>query len=375
MNSIVLAYALRDEILAQALSDFLEINLPLSVSCTEAIVGPGKDLIEATEWALSADVALVLLSQSSVPKVWNRTAWEPVFFQQPNDFQTLLGFILVDDCVFPGLLRQQPFFDANVNFLAACRQIKQWLLRPLEKSRAAVPARPDPAVAPDPAAPDVEELRRAVADKPGTVAEILPHLAAQFAEECVGDFEAVYRFDCRGRSQAGILGDIGSGLGLRLPGTTEENAAMLREWCGRHRVLFVLAGVKAEDREFASPGGRASVIFTSTSEAELPGSIRSRVTDAVRRFEDSSRHDSATALSQGWIAVRLLKAQERFAEALEVLETLSKNARDLGDTTALLRIRYEKYWIRSDRGNVDGPVINRADGPGQEAQLPLPFGE
>ena len=364
MSSIVLAYAPEDEILARALADFLEINLPLSVSCTEAVVGPDRDLIEATEWALSADVALVLLSHSSVPKVWKRKTWEPVFLQKPKDFQTLLGFVLVNNCIFPGLLRQQPFFNANGNVLAACRQIRQWLLRPLETSRAAMPA-----------APEVEELRRAVADKPGTAAEIQTALAVQFAEECAGDFEAVYRLDCRGRSRAGIFGDIGTGLGLRLPGTTEQNAGALREWCGRHRVLFVLAAVKAEDREFIAPGGRASVIFSSSSDAALPGSIGSGVRDAVRRFEDACCRDREAALRQGWIAVSLLKAQERFAEALEVLETLTRIAHELGDTNALLRIRSEQYWIGNDLGRMDGPVIDRPAGPGQEAQLPLLFGE
>ena len=364
MDSIILSCAQQEDSFARHLADFLEMNLPVAVSCTEAVVGPELDLIQATERALSAEIALVLLSPSSIPKVWKRKTWEPVFFDSPKQLQTLIGFVLVSECTFPALLRQQRFFDATGDPLPAFRQIKRWLLRPPETL---------PPMAP--LAPDVEEVRRTVADKPGSAAGIAPDLAARFAGECADDFEAVYRIDCRGRSRAGIRGDIGSELGLRMAGTTEQNAVTLGDWCASHRVLFVLSGVAVEDQDFATPGGRVSVIFTSPADAVVPDSIRNRTGDAVRRFQDALYRDTDAVVSLGWIAVRLLKVQERLAEALEVLDLFARCAQELGDTSTVARIRIEQYWIRHDLGYHDGPVIDRPVGPGREAQLLLEFGE
>src|SRR5207248_3338232 len=134
---------------------------------------------------LSAEVALVLLSPLSVPKVWNRKIWQSVFFERPKEFQTLLGFVLVSDCAFPGLLRRERFFDASRDELSAAREIKRWLLRPRGRISPAVEI-----------APELAELRRAVADRPGAAVGIDVGIAVQFARECAADFEAVYRFDC-----------------------------------------------------------------------------------------------------------------------------------------------------------------------------------
>src|SRR6266403_1259725 len=93
MASIILCYAQADEAFAHHLAGFLNDNLPLAISCTEGAIGADRDLMEATERALSADVALVLLSPSSVPRVWNRRIWEPVFLEKPKEFLTPLGFV------------------------------------------------------------------------------------------------------------------------------------------------------------------------------------------------------------------------------------------------------------------------------------------
>src|SRR5277367_4940833 len=113
MASIILCYAMEDEAFARELAAFLEVNLPVEVSCTEGIVNRDLDLLEAVDRALSAEMALVLLSPSSVPKHWNRAVWEPLFFEKPQEIQTLLGFVLSSDCTFPGLLRRSHFFDAS----------------------------------------------------------------------------------------------------------------------------------------------------------------------------------------------------------------------------------------------------------------------
>jgi hypothetical protein len=371
MESIILAYALPDESFAHRLADFLEGNLPVVVSRTGAIVGAGVDLIEAADRALSGDVALVLLSPDSVPGRWNRPAWERVFLEAPAELQTFLGFVLVRDCHFPGLLRKQRFFDATTGEVPAFRQIRQWLFHPHENLR------PFP-----PAAAELEDLRSRIADRAGTD-EISPTLAVRFADECRNDFENVYWFDCRKRSRAGIVGDIGGELGLRMAGTTEQNILTLQNWCAGHRVLFVFVGLEAEDREFL-PGGRASAIFTSAAGAALHKPVRSATTDAVRAFYDALDSHRGNATSLGWTAVSRLKAQERFMEALEVAGAMAVLAYEFSDASAISRIAREQYWLRYDLGYqdgtvsdgtvTDGTVIGRMLEPG-DLQLPLPFEE
>jgi hypothetical protein len=363
MDSLILCYAPADESFARWLAGFLEMNLPLAVSCDEAIVGPDLDLMEAAERALSAEVALLLLSPSSVPKVWQRKTWEPLFFEKPKEFQTLLGFVLVSECTFPAMLRREHFFDARESNPAAARGIRRWLLRP-----------PATHTAPLRVAPELEGVYAAVADQPGSTTEMPPELATQFATEFAADFEASYHFNCAGRSRAGIIGDIGSALGLPMSSTVDENHSVLRDWCARHRVLFVLSEPGAEAREFAVPGSRVAVILTGPIPGGLPCTMPSGAGDAVRRFHQTLSLDLAAALQLGWQAVNLLKAQGRCAETLEVLDAMSRIARDRADSNAATRIEREQFWIRLYQDESGGHALEPRDLTSSE-QLKLPFAE
>lgn len=363
MDSIILCHDPRDDAFAHRLAGFLEMNLPMAVSCSEGVIAPDLDLIEATERALSAEAALVLLSPNSVPKTWNRATWEPVFFEKPKEFQTLLGFVLVSDCRFPALLRRERFFDASDDPLRAMREIKRWLLRPTE-----------PALGRAPVDSAIEELRRNVADRPGATFDIDPALAVRFAEECEYDFEAVWRFDCRDRGRKGIVGDIRAALGLAFAGRIEDDIASLKEWCAGHRCLFLLAGVKSEDREFAALGGRCSAIFTPPTE-ELPGTVPSATADAARKFEkfEATPGESVEGrLRLGWTAANLLKAQGRCDEVLEILDAMAALTRSLGDRSALLRIEREQYWTQV-RQSAEEISVAISPFPELEQQLTLPF--
>jgi len=356
MDSVVLCYARADDVFARNLAGYLEKNLPFAVSCGEAIVGPELDLIEATERALSAEAALVLLSPHSVPKVWNRTAWEPVFLEKPKKFQTHLGYVLINECKFPELFRRDRFFDASIDVLRAFREVKRWLLRPIEPVRQTTLVEPL-----------VEDLRKRIADQPG-VADAVPALALRFAGDCAGDFEAVYRLNLQERSRAGIAGDVRNVIDLAYSGRTLDDEAAFQDWCASHRTLFLLAGVKEEDREYVAPGGRASVIFTKGT---LPASVPSFTADAVREFERALRAGTDTRVRLGWAAVNLLKQQSRFAEVSEVLEAMAHVTRSQGDTSALLRIERERYWIQLSEGSNDLTFAPSA--PGLAQQLTFSF--
>ncbi len=356
MESIVLCYAADDAAAANYLADYVEANLPFAVSRGEAVVGPDLGLMEAMDRALSAEAALVLLSPHSVPAVWERRVWEPLFLVKPKEFQTFLGFVLLTPCKFPALLRKERFFDAAEGLPETAREIKRWLLRP---HQGVVPAAKT--------AEDLEALRSALGDRPGA-AEAGVEAAVRFAGELGEDFEAVHVFDCRGRSRAGMLGDIGSALGLTVSGALEQNRAVVCEWCAGHRVLFVLAGVAERDRAFATFGGRASVIFTGPPEGELQGCRPNATADAVRKFQQNAAVDCEAGLRLGWTAVRLLKAQERVAETLELLEEMAAVARRSGDHNALPRIQKEQFWMGGGAGPESSALLVEGE------QMRLAFG-
>lgn len=359
MDSIILCHDPRDGAFVERLARFIESNLPMAVSCSESVVGPDLDLVEAAERALSAEAALVVLSPHSVPKTWNRATWEPVFFEKPKEFQTHLGFVLASDCRFPALLRRDRFFDASSDPLRAMREIKRWLLRPTAPpaSLASVES-------------DVEELRHSVGDRPSAAFDIDPALAIRFANECEDDFEAVYRLDCSGRSRNGIVGDIRAALGLPFCGRIDEDLATLKEWSTRHRVLFLLAGIQPEDRELATPGGRCSTVFTAPG--ELPGARPSATAEAALKFNATLGGSADGRLRSGWNAVNLLNAQGRCDEALELLEAMASIAQGLGDRSALSRIEREQYWTRVSQ-SADRISLAVDPLPGFEQQLNLPF--
>jgi hypothetical protein len=357
MKSVALCYAPGDEAFARQLADSLESNLPFAVSLSDAVVGPERDLIEAAERALSAEAAIVLLSPFSVPGVLDLKSWQKVFLEQPKELLTHIGFVLLGDCPYPKLLRRERFFDASVDRLKALREIKRWLLRPNEKVPVAGTCEPE-----------LEELRSRVADRPGLAEGLDAGRAVQFAAAHAEDFEAIYRVDCHARSRATILGEIGSAVGLRLAGRTEQNRELLSEWCEERRVLFVLAGVNAVDRDFVFPGGRASAIFTGA----LPNCAASAAGEAARAFEGEVRSSGGNAIWFGWKAVNLLKEALRLAEALEVLDAMARVALDAGDLQVLSRVEREQYWIRDDLDYEAPAIASRLD-PAVGGQLSFAF--
>ncbi len=362
MGSLVLCYASQDEEFARRLGRFLEINLPFEVSYGEGVVRPDFDLVEAAERALSADVALVLLSPDSVPKTWNRQTWEPVFFRKPGELGALLGFVLVRACRFPELLRRRYFFDASEDPVAAARELKRWLLRPQPLIHRETEL-----------APELSALRVGIADRPGVAADVDPELATRFAGECAGDFEAVHYLDCLGRSRAGVVGDFGYALGLRLPGTLERNIDELQAWCRNRRILFVVAGLDPEDTDLVRFEGKPSVILTASAG---PVSLRDEapclpaIGDAVRRFQELLRTDVESALRLGWIVVAILKSAERFAETVELLETMARGARESGDAAALARIEREQFWMQD---YADGAIAAPPHSANDSVQLVFGF--
>ena len=127
MLSAILCHAAADADFARALARFLELNCALTVSDEEGLIGPGEDLLDTAERALSADYLLLLLSPDSVPGVWQRTD-ASILVNEARKLGTQIAYILLHGCKFPDVFRRNPFFDLSEHRLAGQRALKRWLL-------------------------------------------------------------------------------------------------------------------------------------------------------------------------------------------------------------------------------------------------------
>jgi hypothetical protein len=350
LRSLVFCYAPSDEGVARDLARFVEANIPCQVSLDECRTGPGLDLIDAVDRALSADVAVALFSPASMPSAWRRERWEPVFVKEAAQVGTPLGIVLLEPCKFPELLRRGAFFDLSADVKAGRRELKRWLMG---------------SEAPMARGGSFANLREAVADWPGTVFDLGEAEARGFAAECSGDFEGVYRVDCAERTEAGILGDAGYAAGLRLAGNVEQNRAALVEACEHQRWLFLWENLPAARRELVTFGGRSSSIFVvcdgsperPTLEAVAEQFLAATRDDVVcgpfvgaatLHTYDLLRADSESGLRLGWAVFAVLKAAARFAECVELLAAMESAARQRKDTMALVKIEWEQSWLCED---------------------------
>ena len=349
-RSIVFCYAPADNGAAREFAGFLEANLDCEVCLDEAVIGPDQDLIAAAEKGLSADAAFVLLSPASAPKIWKREQWEPIFFGEAGEVRTPLGFALLRECKFPGLLRRRAFFDLSCDPLQGAREARHWLMR-----REGVAAKTTV----------LAELRSGIADRPGLARTTLSETARTFASVYGGDFEAVHHVACHGRSRAGILGDLGYATGVPLSGNVAQNRAVLERECLHHRWLFILEDLPPEHEEWCAFGGRTSVLITQPERLREPVSVEelsaaffalSRDNDrcapligsATLRVFELLPDDFESGLRLGWALLAVLKSFARFAEMIEILAAMEEAARLRGDEMALFKIEWEQSWISED---------------------------
>jgi hypothetical protein len=94
----------------------------------------------------------------------------------------------------------------------------------------------------------------------------------------------------------------------------------------------------------------------------LAGCVPSGAADAVRNFHRAHGNE---AVRLGWLALRILKVQERAEEAAEVLSEMARVAS--GDRDALAKIHREQFWIEGASVDAAPLVIHEGE------QLALPF--
>lgn len=311
--------------------------MPLDISYAECVVGPELPLITAVENALSAPLAIALLSPASVPTVWKRAEWERVFIEAPQEFDSQLGIVLLHACAFPAVLRREKFFDLATNYLEGARRLKQWLLRPDEAPRA-VSGHP--------------ELRAALADRPGALADIPSADAAAFLLDCAVEFDQVCHVNAAGRTDAGLLADIGHALGITLPESATRNRELLSEYFQENRVLLVCDGLTPDRANLVAFPGLASVITTTGQSLAppLPDEIA-----AVSQLPGLLQSDFPNGLRLGWKICDFLSVHQRHAEKIEILEHMEAAAKQRADAMALYRIVHELAWLRD--GSTPDDVI------------------
>ncbi len=345
-QSVVFCYAVEDSALAHEIGDFLEANLPITAFYDEGLISADSDLVDAVARGLSADIAVVLFSPDSIPKRWDRARWEPAFLQQPREFDSQIVFVMARQCRVPELLKRQAFCDASKSVLDGKREVKRHLVR-----QHAVDL---PQPVPDVQAHSIEELRIALADRPGLAEGVDRDLALGFATACQDDFEGSFWIDCAGRSQAGILGDVSHALGLRLSGGLGQNRRALFEFCKGRRCLFVFEHLSPDNFDLVRFGGRSSALMTTASPtrelltvdatAQLFGKWVQHPEKCLQHLRDAQAHlQGCENLSTATVA--LLKHYDRLAEAEEILSNLIDQATARDDQDAMHRLTWDRSWM------------------------------
>jgi hypothetical protein len=380
MLSAVLCYSIADADAAREIGGFLEQNCPVAVSYDEAVIRPGFDLVDAADRAISADVAILLLSPESVPAAWRRDRWEPILFEKAEELGTEVAFVVLRDCKFPELFRRKSFYDARRGLLPALRSVNRMVLALGSPSRTTfgIPQH-DPQCD---AAVTLEELRTSLADRPGCATCTNSETALAFIDSHEEDFEGIFWVSCADRSRTGILGNIGYSLGLKLAGPAEENRDAILKFLSPRRCLLVLEQVAPADREFVPLGGKTSILFIDGQPAparrskeetmELFSRWPSKPEECLAALGEARFHLEALLAQAehgageqlGFAIIALLEHHDRLAEADEVLAILARAKRDTGDTMALHRILWKQGWIRERWGEAPAPAP--ADTPDPE---------
>jgi hypothetical protein len=280
LRTIFLAHAEADHEFAGRLTEFLEFGCNIFCDTDEGLVLPDEDFIAKAENGLAADALVLLLSEASCPTRWLRERWEPVLFAKTRLGRVELVTVLLRDCPFPALLQRRNFFDARTNRLAAMRWLKRWIWQ-RDRGPSQTVNRTFSA--------DLEDLYSHLADKAGTL-ETSGAPASRFAREAVQEFEAVFWVPCQGRSLAQIAGELGSQLGLRLEGTTEQNCRKIQDMLFYRRCLLVLDAPNSEHVAALVPDGRTSTLLTldPVSVVKAPESLAyARTLISSRRYAEA----------------------------------------------------------------------------------------
>jgi hypothetical protein len=338
IQTVFPCYAEADREKAAGVAAFLERGADVRVFLEEGCLAPGQGLAEKAREARMADTVLVLFSRQSLPPRWPRAQWEDALVKEPAAEGVRIGFLRLDDCVPPKVL--EPRFDIGDLSQAGLRAMKRWVRR----------ATRDPERPPVPRVPgaelDVELLGIALADRAGSDAVPTLDLALDFADEFRGDFDAILRLECGGRSAAALAGDLGAQLNLRLEGDLESNLERLREFCAGRRLLVILAG---NDQQGPPPdllfGGRCSTLMVDGPSPPQPVGDLVAAQSALSLASGGGEEDWTELCRLTRLGRRLTRDYGRLAECYEMMQQWYSLAKKRGDLQVLDEAAREMVWI------------------------------
>jgi hypothetical protein len=330
-------YAPEQREIAARIAEFLERGADVRIFLDEGEIRPGEDLVTKARAAHAADVALILFSRESLPARWPRAQWEAALVSEPADLEARIGFVTCDDCSPPKILR--PYFDMSRNVSRGMRELKRWI-----RARTAtfqVPMRAQ--------GMDLEWLGVTLADRPGFETVESADVAFEFADSFREDFDEVFRVFCGGRSQAALLGDLGSQLGLKLYGEVEENQFRIGEFCAARRFLLILDDARSSPAAATFTfGGRCSTLL-----ALNPGpTVVDELHDVQRAFREPGG-DWTELCRMARVGRRLLGERRRIAECHELMEQWRSAAELRGDRAVMNEAAREMIWILQTWGRED----------------------
>lgn len=360
-RTAIVVHAVEDQDAAAELETFLRQGLRMAVSLADGRVS--STLVAAFEQAIAADTVIVLLSPQAVARRGSGPEWESTAAEAVS-LGVRSASLLLGECLPPGVLRRGPWFDGTKNRLAAFRALKRWLLDPVR----AEPGNTLPATALSVDEQDLEQLRRRVADRPGSVS--LPDgspLLGELVRTCWEEFEAAIWIDCALRTPENFVAELGDQLGLALPGPMESNLEALSRALQRRRLLLAFENFRWEKLLRTLETGYCSLV---TSAAPLTGAeVNTRaVLDALRAwksdpavaraalgqanaaFDQVVKADWETAREVGRLAASVARRQGRNEEAHCWLQMLEREAMKRHDRELALESARERAWIAEEWG-------------------------
>jgi hypothetical protein len=353
--TVLPCYAAADAPAAADLAGFLGRGANADILLAEGEIRPPDDIVSklARDGGM-AEAVLLLFSPDSIPAKWDRRQWEGAF----QAAGTRVAPVVIRECYVPQRLMPIGIFDLTSNRLAGFRAVKTWLL-----------GHPRLETPPEAHNPELEALAVQLADQPGTAAVDTPETALAFVRRHAGEFEAIFRLECRERSTAALAGDLAEQFALQLPGPLEENLERLRRCCAERRCLYVLHG---PDPAPDVLGPRASVLRILS--APPPG-FESDLAAVRHSWQRALACDWTLARDLGRQAIRLAVAAGRYAEAFEIAETLEREAEPQADRKVLEDSAWERAWILERWGRTDeAEALHRRRQLLYSDQMALDFG-
>lgn len=347
---------------------------------------------ETWEEGSGADALLILLDSVSAPAPLRVSDWTALM--QPGG-EPPVGFVALEECAFPLVLRRRLFFPASGWERAA----ERWVAGLMPSCDGIAPVACD--------APYPEEWWALLADSPGQVSTSDPDAAQAFAHRAAGHFQGVAWIGCAGREPALIQAEMDFRLAQgRMLAVLAYPDRPVRVRDGRHSYIQISGPAPAFGACYGPifPGWLAKALGSDLSLATALDSRRGfyRVAAAVdcddslrqrhlqilhERFTDwkadpepcrellgelngalafGFAHDWERARELGRRGAFVLLGQGRRREGIRLLHRLLLAAEEYSDAETAEEARHELSWLTDD----DEPVRTR---PAEAVQLGFGF--